>query len=124
MERFDIRASGPDTQAGALSGGNQQKVVLARELAETPSVIVCCYATRGLDFRSSEWLHNEIRQRRDQGCAAIVYASVDLEELLALCDRVAVMHAGEIVGVVPAATATAEAIGMMMGGVRPADGQR
>ena len=121
MERFDIRAGGPDTQAGALSGGNQQKVVLARELAETPRVIVCCYATRGLDFRASEWLHNEIRERRNQG-AAVVYASVDLEELLALCDRVAVMHAGEIVGVVPAATATAETIGMMMGGVKPDDG--
>lgn len=123
MERFDIRASGPDARAGQLSGGNQQKVVLARELAESPSVIVCCYATRGLDFRSSEWLHQEIRQRRDDGCA-VVYASVDLDELLSLCDRVAVMHAGRIVGIVPARTATAEAIGLMMGGVRQSDGQR
>jgi general nucleoside transport system ATP-binding protein len=123
MKRFDIRGGGPDARAGQLSGGNQQKVVLARELAESPSVIVCCYATRGLDFRSSEWLHQEIRQRRDGGCA-VVYASVDLEELLSLCDRVAVMHAGQIVGVVPADSATAESIGLMMGGVRQSDGQR
>lgn len=122
MTRFDIRGANIDTRAGGLSGGNQQKMVLARELAETPRVIICCYATRGLDFRSSDALHAEITRRRDQGCA-VVYASVDLEELLSFCDRIAVMHAGEIVGVLSAAEATAEGLGLMMGGVKQSDGQ-
>ncbi len=115
IERFDIRVHRPDVLAAALSGGNQQKMVLARELAGRPGVIVCCYPARGLDFAASEAVQREIASRRDDG-AAIVYASVDLDELLELTDRIIVLHRGRMTGEVSTAEATAEQLGLLMTG--------
>lgn len=115
IEAFDIRIHRPDVAASALSGGNQQKMVLARELAGRPGVIVCCYPARGLDFAASEAIQREIASRRDEG-AAIVYASVDLDELLALTDRIIVLHRGVITGELATAEATAEQLGLLMTG--------
>jgi simple sugar transport system ATP-binding protein len=115
IRHFDIRVGRPDVAAGTLSGGNQQKVVLARELSRTPSVIVCCYPTRGLDFAATESVQAEIASRRSDG-AAIVYASVDLDELLALTDRIVVLHRGSVSGSLVSSDATPERLGMLMTG--------
>lgn len=112
---FDIRVSGSEALAGTLSGGNQQKMVLARELERDPNLIICCYATRGLDFAATEAVKGEIVRRRDRG-AAIVYASVDLDELLTITDRIVTLHRGRITGEVITSMATAEQLGLLMGG--------
>src|SRR5690606_13192922 len=96
IEEFDIRAPGLDVPAAQMSGGNQQKVVLARELARKPNVLVCCYATRGLDFASTEAVRRRVLEAREAG-AAVLYASADLDELIELADRIVVMHGGRIV---------------------------
>jgi general nucleoside transport system ATP-binding protein len=115
IRRFDIRVHRPDLLAAALSGGNQQKMVLARELAGRPGVIVCCYPARGLDFAATESVQHEIASRRADG-TAIVYASVDLDELLELTDRIIVLHRGRMTGEVTTSEATAEQLGLMMTG--------
>ena len=112
---FDIRVARADVRAASLSGGNQQKMVLARELERDPKLIVCCYMTRGLDFAATEAVKREILKRRDGG-AAIVYASVDLDELLAVTDRIVALHEGQITGEVVTSGATAEQLGLLMGG--------
>jgi len=116
---FDIRTPTPSVLAGALSGGNQQKLILARELSRPPSVIVACYPTRGLDFGSTEAVQQAILARRDEG-AAIVYVSVDLDELLSLSDRIIVLHQGTLQGELSAAVATPEQLGLLMGGAAAA----
>jgi simple sugar transport system ATP-binding protein len=115
IERFDIRVPTPDIPAGALSGGNQQKVVLARELSGDPRAVVACYPTRGLDFHAAEDVRRLILSLREQG-TAILYASVDLDELIEVSDRIIVQHHGEISGDVVAADATPEGLGLLMGG--------
>jgi simple sugar transport system ATP-binding protein len=115
IETYDIRVPGPDTRVGALSGGNQQKVVVARECSREPRVTVACYPTQGLDFSAMEFVHSQLRAQRDQG-AAVLLASSDLDELLDLSDRVLVLHAGRIVGETSAEEATPEQLGLMMGG--------
>ena len=95
LEAFDVRAPGADTRAGALSGGNQQKLVLGRELAEQPAALVVESPTRGLDIRASEAVHERLRAAREAGTAVVVY-SADLDEVLALADRMLVVHAGEV----------------------------
>lgn len=119
IEQFDIRVPTADVAAGALSGGNQQRVILARELSRRPTVIVSCYPTRGLDFAATGAVQREILAHRDEG-AAVVYVSVDLDELLSLADRIIVLHDGRITGEVHAADATPEQLGLLMGGVRSA----
>lgn len=113
IARFDIRVASPDVLAETLSGGNQQKLVLARELAGSPGVIVCCYPARGLDFAAAAAVQREIKARREDG-AAIVYASVDLDELLELTDRIIVLHRGQVTGNLVTADATAEQLGLLM----------
>jgi len=115
IRRFDIRVRGPEVLALTLSGGNQQKMVLARELAGRPGVIVCCYPARGLDFAATESVQTEIASRRGDG-TAIVYASVDLDELLELTDRIVVLHRGRMTGEVRTSDATAEQLGLLMTG--------
>ena len=115
MQRFDVRAAGPHVAAATLSGGNQQKIILARELGGGPRIILCCYPTRGLDFAATASVHAELRQAAEAGTAVVV-VSTDLTELLALSHRIVVMQGGHLVGELPAAGASAERIGMMMGG--------
>jgi simple sugar transport system ATP-binding protein len=115
VEEYDIRVAGPHVQAGTLSGGNQQRLVLARELSREPRVVLSCFATRGLDFASTEAVHQRMRTMRAQG-AAIAYASVDLDELLTLTDRILVLHEGRVAGLLQTRDATSERLGLLMGG--------
>jgi ABC-type uncharacterized transport system ATPase subunit len=117
VTEFDIRAQGIATDAGRLSGGNQQKVVLARELSRELRLFVAAQPTRGLDVGSIEFVHTRIVQARDAGVPVIV-VSTELDEVVALADRIAVMYRGRIVGVVPAGTER-ETIGLMMAGDVP-----
>jgi ABC-type uncharacterized transport system ATPase subunit len=113
---FDIRTPSIGTLAGTLSGGNQQKVIVAREFSRPVRLVVAAQPTRGLDVGSIEYIHRRIIEQRDAG-AAILIVSTELDEVLALGDRVAVMYAGRIVGILPSGEATKEAVGMLMGGV-------
>jgi simple sugar transport system ATP-binding protein len=119
IEEFDVRVPGPDVRAGDLSGGNQQKVVLARELSRRPNVLICCYATRGLDFAAAAAVRTRVIEASSRG-AAVLYASVDLDEILDIADRIIVMHGGEIVGELARGEADAETLGALMGGRRAA----
>jgi general nucleoside transport system ATP-binding protein len=97
LERFDVRGGGPQTRASALSGGNQQKVVLARELGRDPSVLLAAQPTRGLDVGAIEFVHRQLVDARDRG-KAVLLVSLELEEILSLSDRVVVIYEGRIVG--------------------------
>ena len=118
VSEFDIRAQGISTHVGRLSGGNQQKVVLARELSRTLRLFVAAQPTRGLDVGSIEFVHTRIVETRDSGVPVIV-VSTELDEVVALADRIAVMYRGEIVGIVPADTSR-DVLGLMMAGDTPA----
>jgi ABC-type uncharacterized transport system ATPase subunit len=96
IEEFDVRGAAPDTRAAALSGGNQQKVVIARELSANPRVIVAAQPTRGLDVGAIEFVHRRLVEARDAGCAVLLI-SLELEEIRSLSDRVLVIYEGEIV---------------------------
>jgi ABC-type uncharacterized transport system ATPase subunit len=115
IERFGVRTSGPSVPVSTLSGGNQQKVVIARELWRQPSVVLSCYPTWGLDFAATAAVHEELRRQRDAG-AAVLLASMDLDELLSVADRILVMQGGRVVGEVDADADGAEEIGLLMGG--------
>jgi ABC-type uncharacterized transport system ATPase subunit len=114
---FDVRSQGIDTPVGRLSGGNQQKVVLARELSRELRLFVAAQPTRGLDVGSIEFVHERIIATRDAGVPVIVI-STELDEVAALADRIAVMYRGRIVGIVPGDTER-EVLGLMMAGEAP-----
>ena len=97
IREFDVRGGGPFTRAGGLSGGNQQKLVAAREIARDPKVLIAAQPTRGLDVGAIEYLHRRLVTERDEG-RAILLVSLELDEILSLSDRVLVMYEGEIVG--------------------------
>ena len=118
VKEFDIRTQGIDSHAGRLSGGNQQKVVLARELSRELRLFVAAQPTRGLDVGSIEFVHTRIIQTRDAGIPVVV-VSTELDEVTALADRIAVMYRGSIVGIVPGDTPR-EVLGLMMAGETPA----
>lgn len=115
MERFDIRAPGPDTLVRQLSGGNIQKVLLARELSSEPRVLVAASPTRGLDVGATSYVRGVLVERAQHGMAVLL-VSEDLDEILELSDRVAVLYGGRIVGILPAAGADRQQIGLMMAG--------
>ncbi|WP_324014228.1 ABC transporter ATP-binding protein [Microbacterium sp. JZ37] len=118
IEEFDIRAQGPLTPAGTLSGGNQQKVVVAREMSRDLKVLLAAQPTRGVDVGSIEFIHSRIVAARDAGVAVIV-VSTELDEVVALADRIAVMYRGRIVGIVPSDTPR-DVLGLMMAGAQEA----
>ncbi|WP_336706348.1 ABC transporter ATP-binding protein [Oerskovia sp. USHLN155] len=115
IAEFDIRTQGPGQEVGRLSGGNQQKVVLARELSRPLKLFIASQPTRGVDVGSIEFLHRRIVQERDNGTPVII-VSTELDEVVELADRIAVMYRGGIVGVVPPTTSR-EVLGLMMAGV-------
>ncbi|MEM7716440.1 MAG: ABC transporter ATP-binding protein [Cyanobacteria bacterium P01_A01_bin.68] len=115
IQDFDIRGAEIDTKVSQLSGGNQQKIVLARELAGNPVLILAMQPTRGLDVGATETVQQRLLKERERG-AAIVYISTELEEVMAISDKVAVMYRGEFIGVLDAKTATVEEVGLLMGG--------
>lgn len=117
LEEFDIRAQGIGTLAGKLSGGNQQKVVLAREMSRELHLLLAAQPTRGLDVGSVEFVHTRIVQARDEGIPVLV-VSTELDEVDALADRIVVMYRGGIVGIVPGDTPR-DVLGLMMAGENP-----
>ena len=115
IEEFDIGCSGPNAPLWSLSGGNQQRVVLARELAARPDVLVAAQPTRGLDVGAIEYMTDRLRQTAIDGVAVLLISS-ELEEILELADRIVVMSRGRIVGELSHADANLEALGLLMGG--------
>ncbi len=114
IREYDIRTQGPETPAGTLSGGNQQKVVIAREMSRELRLFIAAQPTRGVDVGSIEFIHKRIIETRDAGVPVIV-VSTELDEVTALADRIAVMYRGAIVGIVPADTPR-DILGLMMAG--------
>lgn len=114
IREYDIRTQGPETPAGTLSGGNQQKVVIAREMSRNLRLLVVAQPTRGVDVGSIEFIHRRIIETRDAGIPVIV-VSTELDEVSALADRIAVMYRGTIVGIVPGDTPR-DTLGLMMAG--------
>lgn len=115
---FDIDTPGVTTRVGALSGGNTQKVILAREISKRPDMLVAVHPTRGLDVGATEAVHRLLLQQRDEG-AGVLLISEDLDEILALADRIAVIYEGRILGEMQAGQVNIEQIGLMMAGSSP-----
>ena len=121
VKDFDIRTPSIETRAGSLSGGNQQKVVVAREFSVPVQLVIAAQPTRGLDVGSIEYIHRRLVEQRDAG-AAIVIVSTELDEVLAVGDRIAVMFDGKIVGILSGDDATYENVGLLMGGASFGEG--
>jgi len=118
ISSYSIMASGPEMLCGRLSGGNAQKVILAREFAKARHLLLCNQPTRGVDIGVIEFVHREILRKREEGCA-ILLVSEELEDIFALSDRIAVMFRGEIMGIFPREVADIAVIGPLMAGHRP-----
>jgi simple sugar transport system ATP-binding protein len=121
IKQFDVKTPSRETLAKNLSGGNIQKVVLAREISRDPRVILAAQPTRGLDIGATEYVRAELLEQRKKG-AAILMISEDLDEILALSDRIAVIYEGQIMDIVARADATPEKLGLLMAGVHPEEG--
>jgi simple sugar transport system ATP-binding protein len=121
MESYDVRPRNPDLRCSKFSGGNQQKLVLAREAMLQPKILLVGQPTRGVDIGAIEFIHGRLRAMRDAGGAVLVVSS-ELDEILALADRVLVMNAGSIVGELPIAQCDERALGRLMGGAGGAAG--
>ena len=117
---FDVRPANPDLPARALSGGNQQKLIIGREFGLKPKLILVSQPTRGVDIGAIEFIHRKLVELRDEGCA-ILLVSAELEEVTSLADRLLVIYHGRIVGEVDPKTATHEEIGLMMTGGKMRD---
>ena len=117
IDDFEIQSAGPDAPLWSLSGGNQQRVVLARELSSSPRVLVAAQPTRGLDVGAIEWMTDRLRQVADSGVAVLLISS-ELEEILQLSDRVVVLFGGRIVGQMARGEVNLEELGLLMGGAQ------
>jgi ABC-type uncharacterized transport system ATPase subunit len=120
IKKFQVKTPSRDTLVKNLSGGNIQKVILARELSRNPRVILAAQPTRGLDIGATEYVREQLLGERRKG-AAILLISEDLDEILALSDRIAVIYEGQIMDIVPRESATPEMLGLLMAGVHPED---
>jgi len=118
LEAFDVSAVSPDAPVRLMSGGNLQRLLLARETAEQPKVIVAVHPTRGLDVGGTETVRRVLREQQEAG-TAILLISEDLDEVLALADPVGVLHDGRLAGVVPRERCDVEELGLLMGGATP-----
>lgn len=116
VDEYVVKTPTLDTPARNLSGGNIQKMIIARELAGTPEVLVAAQPTRGVDIGAAEYIHKRLIEQRDQN-TAILMISEDLDEVFGVSDRIAVMYEGEVMGIVDPKTATREQVGLMMAGV-------
>ena len=119
LRRFDVRGGSPSLPVGRLSGGNMQKIVIAREMEQDPAVLIVAQPTRGLDVGATEFVHGRILAAADNGCAVLLISS-ELSEIFALSDRIAVMFRGRILSIVARGEATEKSIGLMMSGERAA----
>ena len=113
-EKYDIRCSSIEEQARNLSGGNQQKVILARELERNPKFIVAMHPTRGLDIGATNFIHNSLIEARDKGIGVVV-VSADIDEVIKISDRIIVMFGGKIMGEISGSTPDMDKISAMMG---------
>ena len=118
IEEFDIRTPSPLTMTATLSGGNQQKLIVAREFSRPIKLLVASQPTRGLDVGSIEYIHSRIMRARDEN-TAVLLVSPELDEVMQLSDRIAVMYRGKIVQIVDADEVTKEHVGLLMAGVEP-----
>lgn len=118
VEEFDIRTPSIYTSGGSLSGGNQQKLVVARELSRPIKLLIASQPTRGVDVGSIEFIHQRIVEQRDQG-VAVLLVSAELDEIMGLSDRIAVMYHGEIMATLDATTAERATLGLLMAGAKP-----
>ncbi|HPC06387.1 MAG TPA: ABC transporter ATP-binding protein [Anaerolineaceae bacterium] len=123
VESFDIRTPSVVTPVKSLSGGNQQKVIVAREFSRPIKFLVASQPTRGLDVGSIEYIHKRLIQKRDEGCAVLL-VSTELDEVMQLSDRIAVVYRGQILDTVDAKTATKEMIGLLMAGIQLSDEEK
>jgi ABC-type uncharacterized transport system ATPase subunit len=117
ISSFSIMATGPEMPCSRLSGGNAQKVILAREFAKARRLLLCNQPTRGVDIGVIEFVHRELLRKREEGCA-ILLVSEELDDIFALSDRIAVMFRGEIMGIFPRNAADIATIGPLMAGHR------
>ncbi|HEC34360.1 MAG TPA: ATP-binding cassette domain-containing protein, partial [Chloroflexi bacterium] len=117
VQEFDVRTPSVLTPVSSLSGGNQQKVIVAREFSRPIRLLIASQPTRGLDVGSIEYIHRRIIEKRDEGCAVLL-VSPELDEVMGLSDRIAAMYEGEIVDILPAEQVTKEEIGLLMAGAR------
>ncbi len=117
ITEFDVQPPDPETTASSLSGGNQQKFIVGREIGHDPDVIVASHPTRGVDIGSIEFIHNRLIELRDEGLAIVVVSS-KLEEIQKLADRIAVMYEGAFIDIVGPDTVSEEELGLLMAGHR------
>jgi simple sugar transport system ATP-binding protein len=118
VKQYDVRTPNIYVNAGTLSGGNQQKVIVAREFSRPIELLIASQPTRGLDVGSIEYIHKQIIKKRDEGTAVLLVSS-ELDEILALSDRIAVMYKGQIMGILNAKKANKEDLGLLMAGIHP-----
>jgi simple sugar transport system ATP-binding protein len=116
IKRFDIRATGPEAQVSAMSGGNIQKFILAKGLSSKPGLIVCSNPTYGLDARTVRFTHELFREESRRGTAVLLISS-DIDELFSCSDRIGVLFNGEIAGILDRRDATTEKVGKLMVGI-------
>jgi len=121
VETFDVRTPGIDTPTRNLSGGNIQKLILARELSGEPKVLLIAQPTRGIDIAAARYIHDRVREEARKGIAVVI-VSEDLDEVMSISHRTLVMYEGALIGEVDPRTTTREAIGLMMAGVSPSGG--
>ena len=118
IDQYDIRSGqGATTIARSMSGGNQQKAIVAREIDRSPHLLIAMQPTRGLDVGAIEYIHKQIIAARDEG-KAVLLVSLEMDEVLDVSDRILVMYEGEIVGELDPKTTTAEEIGLYMAGAK------
>jgi len=115
IKQFAIMPPTPDQPVATLSGGNQQRIVLARELSTTPQVLIAVNPTRGLDISATLYIHQQLQKSRTEG-SGIILISTDLDEILSLSDHIYVLYQGQLLGPVPPTTSHTT-LGQMMGGV-------
>merc|ERR1711916_412863 len=115
IEEFDVRTPNEKVEARSLSGGNQQKLIVARELVRNPELLIASQPTRGVDVGAIEFIHKRLVEQRDAG-KAVLLVSLELDEVMALADRIGVIYDGQIVGIVDGNSATEKQLGIMMAG--------
>jgi simple sugar transport system ATP-binding protein len=115
IKKFDVRPDDETYKAGELSGGNQQKVIIARQVTNDPDVLIASQPTRGLDVGAIEYVHKALVQQRDKD-KAVLLISLELDEVINVSDRIAVIYEGEIVGILDSKDADENEIGLMMAG--------
>jgi ABC-type uncharacterized transport system ATPase subunit len=123
VKKFDIRTPSPMNMVSTLSGGNQQKVIVAREFSRPIKLLIASQPTRGLDVGSIEYIHNRVIEKRDDGCAVLL-VSTELDEVMQLSDRIAVMYRGKILDILDADNVSKELLGLLMAGVIPSEKEK